>query len=70
VRLVSPIGGDTGVCGNLFTSLSNVARLAAHPKFVWVFNANSDGAIIYNKDLSSTVPLYPDRSSTTSLNVN
>jgi hypothetical protein len=28
--------------------LSNVARLAAHPKFVWVFNANCDGTIIYN----------------------
>jgi hypothetical protein len=33
VRLVSP---------------SNVARLALHPKFVWVFNANYDGTIIYN----------------------
>jgi hypothetical protein len=30
------------------TNLSNVARLAAHPKFVWVFNANCDGTIIYN----------------------
>jgi hypothetical protein len=29
-------------------NLSNVARLAAHPKFVWVFNANCDGTIIYN----------------------
>jgi hypothetical protein len=48
VRLVSPIGGATGGSGNLFTSLSNVARLAAHPKFVWVFNANYDGTIIYN----------------------
>jgi hypothetical protein len=28
--------------------LSNVARLAAHPKFVWVFNAHCDGTIIYN----------------------
>jgi hypothetical protein len=28
--------------------LSNVAKLAAHPKFVWVFNANCDGTIIYN----------------------
>jgi hypothetical protein len=34
--------------GNRSTSLSNVARLAARPKFVWVFNANCDGAIIYN----------------------
>jgi hypothetical protein len=33
---------------NLSTSLSNVAKLAAHPKFVWVFNANCDGTIIYN----------------------
>jgi hypothetical protein len=29
-------------------NLSNVARLAAHPKFVWVFNANCDGTISYN----------------------
>jgi glycerol-3-phosphate dehydrogenase len=29
--------------GNLSTSLSNVARLAAHPKFVWVFNAKAMG---------------------------
>jgi hypothetical protein len=42
------IGGDTGGSENLSTSLSNVARLAAHPKFVWVFNANYDGTIIYN----------------------
>jgi hypothetical protein len=48
VRLISPIGGATCGSGNLSTSLSNVARLAAHPKFVWVFNDNCDGAIIYN----------------------
>jgi hypothetical protein len=48
VRFVLPIGGDTGGSGNLSTSLNNVARLAAHPKFVWVFNANCDGTIIYN----------------------
>jgi hypothetical protein len=48
VRLVTPIGGAAGGSGNLFTSLSNVARLAAHPKFVWVFNANYDGTNIYN----------------------
>jgi hypothetical protein len=48
VRLVSLIGGATGGCGNLYTSLSNVARLAVHPKFVWVFSANYDGTIIYN----------------------
>jgi hypothetical protein len=34
---------------NLFTSLSNVAKLAAHPKFVWVSNANCDETIIYNE---------------------
>jgi hypothetical protein len=44
VRLVSPIGGAPSGSGNL----SNVARLAAHPKFVWVFNANCDVTIIYN----------------------
>jgi hypothetical protein len=48
VRLVSLIGGATGDSGNLSTSLTNVARLAAHSKFVWVFNANYDGTIIYN----------------------
>jgi hypothetical protein len=48
MRLVSPRRSDTGGSGNLCTSLSNVARLAAHPKFVWVFNANYDGTIIYN----------------------
>jgi hypothetical protein len=48
VRLVSPIGGAPGGSGNLSTSLSNVAKLAAHPKFVWVFNANYDGTIFYN----------------------
>jgi hypothetical protein len=45
VRLASPIGSGSV---NLSTSLSNVAKLAAHPKFVWVFNANCDGTIIYN----------------------
>jgi hypothetical protein len=48
VRRVSPIGGATGGSGNLSTSLSKVVRLAAHQKFVWVFNANCDGTIIYN----------------------
>jgi hypothetical protein len=48
VRLVSPIGGAPGGSGNLSTSLSNVAKLAAHLKFVWVFNANYDGTIFYN----------------------
>jgi hypothetical protein len=33
----------TGGSGNLSTGLSNVAKLAAHSKFVWVFNANYDG---------------------------
>jgi hypothetical protein len=45
---MSEVGGATGGSGNLSTSLSNVARLAAHPKFVWVFNASYDGKIIYN----------------------
>jgi hypothetical protein len=36
---------DTGGNRNLSSSLSNVVRLAAHPKFVWVFNANCDGTI-------------------------
>jgi hypothetical protein len=44
VRLVSPIGGDAGGSA----SLSNVARLGAHPKICVVFNANLDGTIIYN----------------------
>jgi hypothetical protein len=48
MRLVLPIGDATGGSGNLSTSLSNVARVAAHPKFVWVFSANYDGTIIYN----------------------
>jgi hypothetical protein len=48
VRLVSPTGGITGGSGNLSTSFSDVATLAAHPKFVWVFNANCDGTIIFN----------------------
>jgi hypothetical protein len=48
VRLVSPTGGAAGGSGNLSTSSSYVAKLAAHPKFVWVFNANCDGTIIYN----------------------
>jgi hypothetical protein len=48
VRPVSPIGSAAGDSGNLSTRLSNVARLAAHPKFLRVFNANYDGTIIYN----------------------
>jgi hypothetical protein len=48
VRLASPISSAAGGIVNLSTSLSNVAKLAAHPKFVWVFNANRDGTIIYN----------------------
>jgi hypothetical protein len=42
-----PIGIAAGGSVNLSTSLSNVAKLAAHPKFLWVFNANCDGTIIY-----------------------
>jgi hypothetical protein len=56
VRLESPIGGATGGSGNLSTSLSNVARLAAHLKFVWVFNANCDGTIIYNDPVYTGCP--------------
>jgi hypothetical protein len=48
VRLASPIGSAAGGSVNLSSSLSNVVKLAAHPKFVWVFNANCDGTIIYN----------------------
>jgi hypothetical protein len=48
VRLVSPVGSAADGSGNLSTSLSNVAGLAAHPEFVWVFNANYDATIIYN----------------------
>jgi hypothetical protein len=48
VRLASPIGSAVGGSVNLSTSLSNVVKLAAHRKFVWVFNANCDGTIIYN----------------------
>jgi hypothetical protein len=53
VRLVSPIGGAPGGSRNLSTSLSNGARLAAHPKFVWVFNANYDSKIFYNDPVQS-----------------
>jgi hypothetical protein len=55
VRLVSPIGDATGGSGNLSTSLSNVARLAAYPKFVWVFNGNCDGTIIYKDPVFVTL---------------
>jgi hypothetical protein len=48
VKLASPIGSAAGGSVNLSTSLSKVAKLAAHPKFVWVFNANCDGTMIYN----------------------
>jgi hypothetical protein len=69
VRRVSPIGGDTGGSENLSTSLSNVARLAAHPKFVWVFNANYDGTIIYNNPVYyNTQRLHPLKRNTSSFN--
>jgi hypothetical protein len=55
VRLASPIGIAAGSSVNLSTSLSNVAKLAAHPKFVWVFNANCDGTIIYNDPVQRTI---------------
>jgi hypothetical protein len=48
VRLASPTGSAAGGSVNLSASLSNVAKLAAHHKFVWVFNANCDGTIISN----------------------
>jgi hypothetical protein len=51
---MSPLGGATGGGGNLSTSLSNAVRLAADPKFVWVFNANCDGTIIYNDPVRLT----------------
>jgi hypothetical protein len=49
VRLASPIGSAAGGSVNL----SNVAKLAAHPKFVWVLNANCDGTVIYNDPVYS-----------------
>jgi hypothetical protein len=48
VKLGSPTGSAAGGSVNLSTSLSNVGKLAANPKFDWVFNANCDGTIIYN----------------------
>jgi hypothetical protein len=48
VRLALPIGSAAGGSVNLSTTLSNVAKVAAVPKFVCVFNANCDGTIIYN----------------------
>jgi hypothetical protein len=62
VRLVSPIGGAASGSGNLSTSLSNVAKLAAHPKFVWVFNANYDGTIIYNDPVEKIICEIVDHS--------
>jgi hypothetical protein len=59
VRLASPIGSAAGGSVNLSTSLSNVAKLAAHPKFVWVFNANCDGTIIYNDPVYGTRKMKP-----------
>jgi hypothetical protein len=55
VRLASPIGSAAGGSVNLSTSLSNVAKLAAHPKFVWLFNANCDGTIIYNDPVVAVI---------------
>jgi hypothetical protein len=53
-EIVSPIGSGAGGSGNLSTSLSNVTRLAAHPKFVSVFNVNYDGTIIYNDPVENS----------------
>jgi hypothetical protein len=36
------------ICWLAKYSLSDVAKLAAHPKFVWVSNASCDETIIYN----------------------
>jgi hypothetical protein len=47
------IGSAAGGSVNL-SNLSNVAKLAAHPIFVWVFNANCDGTIIYNDPVLCT----------------
>jgi hypothetical protein len=55
VRLASPIGSAAGGSVNLSTSLSNVAKLAADPKFVWIFNANCDGTIIYNDPVQQSI---------------
>jgi hypothetical protein len=55
MRLTSPIGSAAGGSVNLSTSLSNVAKLAAHPKFVWLFNANCDGTIIYNDPVHNDI---------------
>jgi hypothetical protein len=56
--MITPIGGAPGGSGNLSTSLSNLAKLAAHPTFVWVFNANYDGTIFYNDPVYPYILLY------------
>jgi hypothetical protein len=53
--MITPIDGAPGGSGNLSTSLSDVA---AHPKFVWVFNANYDGTIFYNDPVYPYILLY------------
>jgi hypothetical protein len=50
--------GATGGSRNLSTSLYNVAKQAAHPKFVWVFSANCNGIIIYNDPVDSWLQFY------------
>jgi hypothetical protein len=60
VKLVSPIGGAPGGSGNQSTSLYKFARMAAHPKFVWIFNANYDGTIIYNDPVDRTGRAFPN----------
>jgi hypothetical protein len=45
-----------------FRGNSTVAKLAAHPKFVWVFNANCDGAIIYNDPVEKIICEIVDHS--------
>jgi hypothetical protein len=58
MRLASPIGSAAGGSVNLSTSLSNIAKLAAHPQFVWVFNGHCDGTIIYNDPVETVEVLF------------
>jgi hypothetical protein len=44
---MSETGVATGGSGDLFTSLSNVARLAAHSKFVWFSTPNMMSPCMY-----------------------
>jgi hypothetical protein len=46
VRLFVPKGGFTAYVSGM--TVADEIFCAAHPKFVWVFNANCDETIIYN----------------------